>query len=918
MSDISFLPYLRRGLATALTNRDPLRGTLPRDASLTAWIDVGGRHVTQPVVLRGPGDVTGLAPGQVLRREPAPDSTAVEDTYFALAEFRAPELPWLFIPAAPAAGNERLRPWLALVVVPEEDATLRPGSGGSLPVLSITEPSGQLPDLTDSWAWAHVQSTAPADQFAGAVEAGDPSVFARLLCPRRLGPATGYLACLVPAFEEGRLRGLGLPVPDGATVEPAWTTASLREPIDLPVYDWWRFSTGPGGDFESLCRRLQPDAGGSQLGLHALDVTAPGIVPAADHPVVVDMRGLLHTAEATPRPWREGDRRLFQDALRPLLDAGIQRAAVDPLVTDPVVAPPTYGAWPAGSTALPQHGWQPELNLDPAIRAAAGLGARIVQAHQEELVAAAWLQAGELRATVDLVNRGRLAVEVTRSLAVRAAALPEADVLRLTGRLHPLLPGGTSSITAQVASSAVPNGLLSQAMLRVTRPGTPVARDYAERTGRTTARLGAEHVSTMLAATAPGAGGQLGRALTFAVHGLPSGAQVMDPTLEADAVLDLARVPDDAAFTQAQRSLARRYRRDRHLTRPASFLVSGDVGAAVNVPPVRPVMQTSDVSDLAASVRSRLSGGSLVAAARASVVARVAALGPLIPAWSLPTSVPIGPVFPDPLCPDLVALGAQWLVPGVERLGSNRIRLVEVDATVVGAVLVGANLEMARELLWRGYPVDVRATFFRRFWEYVDQERDDIADIATAWARSSSVADNVAIGASPLTAFVVRSDLVRRYPAAHWFLQQAAPDADGQLGPVDGTVLEIAFFANLDARTAVLGFDIAPETARGDDGGHGYFVGVEEQPAGPRFGLDLAKPADFTGTPRSWDAASWGHLVSSQAELDALTHARSDKVRLSGVTLGTPGVTWGRNSAHQARATWQRPFRMLIHASRLI
>jgi len=918
MSEIAFLPYLRRGLAAALSNRDPLRGALPRDASLTAWIDVGGRHVTQPVVLRGPGDVTGLAPGQITRREPVPDSAAVEDTYFALVEFLAPDLPWLLTPAAPATGNERLRPWLVLVAVPEKDATLRPGSARSLPVLSISEPSGQLPDLTDSWAWAHVESTVPADQLAGAVAAGAPSVFARLLCPRRLDPATGYLACLVPAFEEGRLRGLGQPVPDGADVTPAWTTASLRAPIDLPVYDSWRFSTGPGGDFESLCRRLQPDSGGAQLGLHALDVTAPGIVPAAGHPVVVDLRGPLHTAEATPRPWRDRDRGLFQDALRPLLDAGIQRAVVDPQVTDPVVAPPAYGAWPAGSTKLPPRGWLPELNLDPAIRSAAGLGARVVQAHQEELVAAAWLQAGELRTTVDLLNRGRLAVEVTRSLAVRAASLADADVLRLTGRLHPLLPGGTSSIATQVADSNVPDGLLSQAMLRLTRPGTPVARDYAERAGRTTARLGAEHVSTTIAATAPAAGASLRRALTFGVHGLPSGAQVRDPTLEVVPVLGATGALDEGSFTPVQSALARRYR-DRARVARTALSASGDLGApAVTGTPARPVTQPADISDLAATVRARLSGGSLVSAARAGVVARVPALGPLVASWSLPTSVPIGPVFTDPLGPDLVKLGAHWLVPGAERLGPNRIRLVEVDAAVVGALLVGANLQMARELLWRGYPVDVRATFFRRFWPYADPDRDDIGDMATTWPRSSSLADNVAAGAPPLTAFAVRSDLVRRYPTAHWFMQRAAPGAEGRLGPVDGTVLEIAFFAMLDARTCVLGFDVAPETARGDDGGHGYFVGVEEQPTGPRFGLDRAQPSDFTGRPRTWDAASWGHLVSSQAELDSLTHARSDKVRLAGVTLGKPGVTWGRNSAHQARATWQRPFRMLIHASRLI
>jgi hypothetical protein len=57
--------------------------------------------------------------------------------------------------------------------------------------------------------------------------------------------------------------------------------------------------------------------------------------------------------------------------------------------------------------------------------------------------------------------------------------------------------------------------------------------------------------------------------------------------------------------------------------------------------------------------------------------------------------------------------------------------------------------------------------------------------------------------------------------------------------------------------------------------------------------------------------------VTSEAELDGLTYARADNERLTG--LGElEGVTWGRNAAHLARACWQRPFRMYIHADLLI
>ena len=111
--------------------------------------------------------------------------------------------------------------------------------------------------------------------------------------------------------------------------------------------------------------------------------------------------------------------------------------------------------------------------------------------------------------------------------------------------------------------------------------------------------------------------------------------------------------------------------------------------------------------------------------------------------------MPAGPVFDDPLCWDLLALGAAWLLPGVGRLGENRVRLVETNADFVGAFLVGAAHELTRELLWRGYPVDRRATAFHRFWNYVDPDRDDIADLHT-WKRHGTIEANMGAGAGAI------------------------------------------------------------------------------------------------------------------------------------------------------------------------
>ncbi len=300
MSEILFLPHLRTGLALGLDQADPLTGGLPGGATVTAYVEVAGTRVEHAVRLIDAGAATGLAAGEVIRTDPTPNAVDVEPNYFAVAELGGAGTPWLLTPAAPAS-RDRLRPWLALVVVEEQDGvTLIPATTTAASVLTISDPASpaaELPDLEESWAWAHVQSGVPADQVEDAVAGRTGQVVARLICPRRMLPGRRYTAAVVPAF---------VPGPDG--LEPAWDLGTIAPAISLPVYHSWSFTTGEGADFEALCRRLLPDTGGADLGLHPMDITAPGIVPPAERPVVVDMRGALLTLDAQPAPWRARDR----------------------------------------------------------------------------------------------------------------------------------------------------------------------------------------------------------------------------------------------------------------------------------------------------------------------------------------------------------------------------------------------------------------------------------------------------------------------------------------------------------------------------------------------------------------------------------------------------------------------------------
>lgn len=150
----------------------------------------------------------------------------------------------------------------------------------------------ELPDLADSWMWAHAQATSAAaskGELEGELLQRPERNVSRLLSTRRLDPSQDYFACLVPAFEVGRRRGLGEPLTAAAgdllTLQPAWTRPFVGA-VTLPVYFHWEFSTGPAGDFETLARRIQTPrtyAQGDPAAVQALSqrLSTLGTVPMA-------------------------------------------------------------------------------------------------------------------------------------------------------------------------------------------------------------------------------------------------------------------------------------------------------------------------------------------------------------------------------------------------------------------------------------------------------------------------------------------------------------------------------------------------------------------------------------------------------------------------------------------------------------
>ncbi|MHB9005828.1 MAG: hypothetical protein ACYDC1_02755, partial [Limisphaerales bacterium] len=432
---LTFLPWVRQGVAGAIRDPDTLTTAHRGAAQLAVTLSINEAPLAPVAVrLRGPADVTGLDPAQIVRRDPPPGSRDFEPNYFAGIEFARPDFPWLFTPLR-AGVEARLRPWLCLVVVrPGEGVTLRPAIDGPLPVLDLAPPAQpivELPDLRESWAWAHAQAAATpeAAPVGAALDGAEALALSRLLCPRLLEPDTDYLACVVPAFELGRRAGLGDPVADrdvdaAAALAPAWDLTAGPSRVQLPVYHHWTFRTGSGGDFESLVRRLTPRAAPAGFGRQTMAIGQPGFELPADFPpaAMLDLRGALQpmTEPDEVPPWPAGTETPFKKALADIVNAPGRSETVEP-AADPLFAPPLYGRWHAArATVTPGAAtWIDSLNLDPRDRVVAGLGTQVVQQHQEALMAAAWEQAGELQRANQRVRQLQLGLAASTSLHAR-------------------------------------------------------------------------------------------------------------------------------------------------------------------------------------------------------------------------------------------------------------------------------------------------------------------------------------------------------------------------------------------------------------------------------------------------------------------------------------------------------------------
>jgi hypothetical protein len=924
MSDLSgayaFLPWLRRGLAASIDRLD-LTGppALRATAQITVDLNEQSLSATALLTLAGPGDIAGIDPRAVIRVWPQPGVNDAEPNYFPLLEFEQPDLPWRYTPAK-ATGQDRLRPWLCLIVLRDDEiASYEPATTSRvLPIVTVAG-AASLPRLDQTWAWAHVQVSGPlaisASEVNDLLQTAPQRIVSRLLAPRRLDPRIGYTAFLVPTFERGRLAGIGEEVPDGVDgLAPAWSDGGSN--IDLPVYYQWSFQTGTAGDFEHLVRQLQPRVLPSSVGIREMDVAAPGagLPRASAQPLALE--GALKALTTAAGPWPEPERSQFIHAIRNVLNHP------EVLLTQPngmrVVAPPLYGRWHAGHATLEPGQpppWFQELNSDPRHRVAAGLGTWVVQAQQQQLMAGAWQQFDQIRAINERLRFAQLAREAAFRIHVRHVAVADVEsVLQLTAPLHARVRVGQATMHNELTRSRIGTGVLHGQFRRVTRPFGPIAR----RTGHDPGSASRTLLSRMNA-------GSL-RAASLA----PVPRSMATPRRLA------GNVPDwrSTEWLDRVHALSAPTREAQEFRAAATALFRQISAAPAEAEPTVAV----DLVQMRQTLMARLDPRVTIAeSVRRNI--RIALdlvwqpKDPLEPIMAAPE-------FPQPMSQALIELSQEWLLPGLDKVPPNTVSLLRTNRPFVEAFMVGLNHEFARELLWNEYPTDQRGSYFRQFWNVAGRvpERGETLDPETLkdikaihrWEHTSPLGANgtqPADSQEPLV-LLIRGDLLRRYPNALVYAVKAEENPNGprNLGAEERHPL---FRGRLDPDVAFFGFDLNDEQARGSNGNAGWFFVLQEQPSEPRFGLDVGElPA---ATLSKWADLSWAHLAADATALKTITYIdlNAELPDASGVVPqpDEPIVAWhgdsglgalGSRASDLAYISLQRPVRVAIHGSQLL
>lgn len=493
-----FHSWSRKGIAANIAAADDLgAATAPEleRALVPIGVALNGAGMSKNFALVGPGDIVGINSDMIIRMEPRSWITDHEPNYLSFIEFYDEDFAWRYTPAK--AAGDKLRPWIALLVLEESEFT-RSQRKVPLPGITVTNKAA-LPPHDETWLWAHVHSNAdiPDSELSNfekfllslnRTRNDDPDQFyCRLMSGRHLKPNTAYTAFLVPAFETGRLAGLGESPEKIEAVkaqQPSWTTAGGANG-EMPVYFEWFFRTGEKVDFEELVKALVPRPMDKRVGIRNMDASRPGFVRAgnplleipATSPPILGLEGALKSpyTESTKFP-NHASSRDFQLELQKIVNITTTQPA--DAAKDPIVTVPLYGSRHAKKSAtdvvtldIDSDSWVNDLNRDPRTRVPGGFGTRVMQKNQEKYMREAWRQVERI---LDANRRIRatmfnmlVATKYTRQTFEKLKPEP---LLAITKPVLTKVMGSPTTLYHQLRESRLPEAVVSGTFRRLVRP----------------------------------------------------------------------------------------------------------------------------------------------------------------------------------------------------------------------------------------------------------------------------------------------------------------------------------------------------------------------------------------------------------------------------------------------------------------
>lgn len=905
-SHFSLLPNCRTSLTAAA--RSAAAGTTRRQVNYGFEVHRNGKPAsgTSPLELTaqllGAGDITGVTAGSIARIEPRKGARAFEPNYFPYVEFVDADFPWRY--SLDTGGWNRKQPWLALIVLTDDEFEFVEQGPGPLPRIRVPNPALTLPAIGQLWASVHVHIDRGRDltvPVSTVVERQPENSLARMLCFRRLVERTRYTMLLVPTYEAGRLAGLGMSTVAPSWDAPAWGTAS--DQLDLPYYFRSAFTTNALEDFELLVRRLRSAPADEIAGFGEARIASaakPGYYPAFSDPGASFPVQAALQRPGTTLPSFATNPKLANNLARTLTTVIEGESVADdgPDRADPLVAMPPYG-WrfrqesSVDVAAINKRQWFHRLNLDLSLRQVAGTGTEVVARHQESFMAEAWDQYDEIVAA----NRRLAQLEAAKELVDnvvrrRFEPLPAPVVMSLQQPLQAVVAIGRIPVAQALPKMGIPQAFASV-------PLRQVAAKRPVRLPRTT----------------------------------PEQIHIPAPSVPGDTTPDLRFDPPRQTPSVGAVPLASPE------GQPSLFL-----SGAFTAPAAQPIsilvqpFRSDQVARSGLEVMLQLPAAKVPFVVDGLRAAEEAAVAPILRS----------PRIARPLATLLERLDPNSMLAGHDKFPDNSVTVVEENRAFVESFLVGANHAMNNELRWRGFPTDMRGTVLRRFWDRGygadDSRGDDIPAIHT-WADKIGKNFTAHDDDDADMVLTIRGDIIRKVGQLIIVLNEAT-SATWKKG--DGTNHHPVFSGTLGDDTAYYGFNVgrAKVLANKDS----IFFVLYEPMGRLRFGLDIATasvrrkrfslasaslefpvqslqrseisampPVQFVApptppptTPKRWDDLSWSHVAT-----DTAGYLDVDATSVS-VTTGPDHWSTERTSASIARSMWQKPVAAVLPARKVL